>query len=221
RCPAMRFLPKPLFAIFAAFLFLSSSSCAFESHLSEQSARSAYFLGQRKDTSMSEFLARYAKHLPPPKIGPYVSAVTFSTPFAQLVEYSSRQGQYNAQQAELDAKTKFSTVDITVYISLTETYTAYTSEPSHSRYSTPTISLRRTDFWREFKFRVFDGDELVESDSIYGDPQYLCSETGCFLTGSLVHLPFSAEAFTSSSATIEIETPDDQFISVNFDLAAL
>src|SRR5262249_55940717 len=173
---------KPGLALLGAFLVCASSTYSFDYPLSETASRAAYFMGQRKDDSTGEFLARYDRHFAPPKTGPYVSDVTFFTPFAQLVDYSSRQGQYSAQQAELDGKTKFHTVEITVYIALTETYGPVLSDRAGSAYSPPPLSLRHSDFWKDFKFRVFDGDESLEVDKIYGDPQFLCSEGGCTLS---------------------------------------
>lgn len=129
---------------------------------------------------------------------------------------------YNAQQAERDAQTKFNTVEASVYISLTETYGPFLVAPSISRSSTPGISLRTSDFWHEFKFRVFDGDDLREPASIYAEPQYRCvDDGGCLLVGSEIHLSLPAEAFTSDTATIEITSPDGQLVAADFNLATL
>jgi hypothetical protein len=209
-------------ALLVTFFLLASPAFALDYPLSETAARTAYFLGQRRDISMGDFLARYSNHLPAPKTGPYVSDVTLFTPFAQLVLYSSQQGMYNAQQAERDGHTKFTTVEASVYVYLTETYGAFIPLPPNSRYSGPGISLRRSDFWREFKFRVFDGNDLREPASIYGEPQYRCvDDGGCILVGSKIHLSLPAEAFTSDTATIEIATPEGQLVTVDFNLAAL
>jgi len=84
------------------------------------------------------------------------------------------------------------------------------------------MSVRGSNFWREFKFRVFDGDGLRVPTSVQGEPLYLCSgEGGCSLVGSQVHLSFPAEIFTTDSATVELTGPDGQNVQVAFDLAAL
>jgi len=203
-------------------LLLAVPSFAFEFPLSETASRTAYFLGQRRDATMGEFLARYSKHLLAPKTGPYVSDIMFQTPYAQLVWYSSRQGVYTAQQAEIDGRTKFPTVEVTVYIYFTDTYSGLIVEDANLRYTTPGIRFRRADFWREFKFKVFDGNDTREPASVYADPQYRCvDDGGCALVGSEIHLSLPAEVFTSDSAAVEVLTPDEQAVRIEFNLATL
>src|SRR5260370_6879151 len=56
--------------------------------LSDQTIREAYFLGQRHDGTFPSILGKYIKNLPPPKSGPYISSVTFLTPFIHLARSS-------------------------------------------------------------------------------------------------------------------------------------
>jgi len=82
---------------------LSPSSFAFDTPLSDQAVREAYFLGQRHDESLARFLDKYTRVLPPPKTGPHIFAVTFFTPFALVAQLSSEHSTgYSAQQAALD-----------------------------------------------------------------------------------------------------------------------
>jgi hypothetical protein len=212
---------RRILAAIATTLIAVSPVLAFQFPLSDSASRTAYFLGQRHDNSVGEFLARYSRHLPAPKTGPYISDVTLLTPFAQMVYYSSRQGMYTAQQAERDGQAKFSSIDVTVYISLTETYGAYFSEPPPSPSSGAGTRLRPGSFWRDFTVRVLDGEVLLQPDAVYGQPQYRCSEDSCGLTGALIHLSLPAEAFASDSVTVEVATPDGQLVSAEFDLASL
>ncbi len=92
----------PIASVVAAVLLLTPYSFAFDTPLSDQAVREAYFLGQRRDETMATFLNKYTKPLPPPKTGPHIASVTFLTPFALLVQHSSRQSNYSAQQAALD-----------------------------------------------------------------------------------------------------------------------
>ena len=94
----------PGLALLSSALLLCTPALAYDTPLSDQAVREAYFLGQRRDESMAAFLNKYTKLLPPPKTGPHISSVTFLTPFAVLVEYSSRQTDYSAQRAALDHK---------------------------------------------------------------------------------------------------------------------
>src|SRR5204863_4007174 len=94
---------RRLLSIIAAALLLSQGSFAFDTPLSDQAVREAYFLGQRRDETMAAFLNKYPKYLEAPKTGPHVASVTFFTPFPLLVQQSSQHTSgYSAQQAALD-----------------------------------------------------------------------------------------------------------------------
>lgn len=157
-------------ALLASAVLLCGPALAFDTPLSDQAVREAYFLGQRRDESMYSFLNKYTKLLPPPKTGPRISAITFFTPFALLV-----QG----------------------------------------------FRMRSPEFWRAFKYRIFDGDEEITTDDLTGEPQFLCSEGSCILTGATVYIGFPANAFTADSATIEVAPREGEPVSVDFDLSSL
>lgn len=209
-------------AMLTAALLLAQPIFAFQSPLSDQAVREAYFLGQRRDESMAAFLNKYTKLLPSPKTGPHISSVTLLTPFALLVEYSSRQSNYSAQQAALDHKSQDEAVEISIDIFLTPSYGAFTTPPTHSRSGSPLgIQMRPSDFWKTFQFRVFDGDGEITTDDLTGQPHYSCSEDGCILSGATVYLRFPASAFTSDTATIEVTPPEGDRVSSDFDLSSL
>lgn len=209
-------------AILTAGLLLCSPSFAYDTPLSDQAVREAYFLGQRRDESMYAFLNKYTKLLPPPKTGPHIAAVTFFTPFALLVQHSSRQSDYSAQQAALDHKGHDEMVEIQVGIQFTQSYSAIISVPTHSRSGSPTaIQQRSPEFWRAFKYRIFDGDEEITTEDISGEPQYSCSEGGCILTGAIVYFQFPATAFKSDSASVDVTPREGDPISAEFDLSSL
>ncbi len=218
-------MPSPLracVALLTGTLLLVPPSFAYSTPLSDQAVREAYFLGQRRDESMAAFLDKYRKVLPRPKTGPHISAVTFLTPFALLVEHSSRQANYSAQQAALDHKAQDEAVEIQIEILLTQSYGAILTTPTHSRSGSATgVQFRSPEFWRAFKYRIFDGDEEITTDDISGEPQYQCSEGGCLLTGAIVYIRFPATAFTSDSATIEVTPREGDSVSVDFDLSSL
>lgn len=213
---------RPCVALFTSALLLSAPAVAFNTPLSDEAVREAYFLGQRRDESMAAFLNKYTKLFPPPKTGPHIYSVTFLTPFALLVRYSSRQSGYSAQRAALDHKAHEETVEISIEILLTPSYGAIITTPTHSRSGSPTgIQSRLPEFWRAFKYRIFDGDEEITTDDITGEPQYRCSERGCILSGAIVSIRFPASAFTSESAAIDVTPPEGDPVSVDFDLASL
>ncbi len=149
-------MPSPVrscLAIFAVALLLVPTAFAFRFPLSDESIREAYFLGQRHDGTYPNILGAYIKHLSSPKSGPYISSVTFLTPFIQLVEYSdSFIGNYSAQQALLDHRGHEEFVEIFVDIQLTDS-----SPGNHTLalFCTPDFSairflagLQGSDLWR-------------------------------------------------------------------------
>src|SRR6202049_5337331 len=99
----MHAVARPLFAIIAALAMLAQPILAFQSPLSDESVREAYFLGQRHDGSFEGLVEKSTRHFPVPKNGPYISSVMFVTPFVSAAQLSSSYvGNYSAQQAELD-----------------------------------------------------------------------------------------------------------------------
>jgi hypothetical protein len=218
-------LARPVTSVLAAVLLLTPSSFAFDTPLSDQAVREAYFLGQRRDESLARFLDKYTRYLPPPKTGPHISAITCFTPFALLAQLSSRHTSgYSAQQAALDHRGQQESVKIIVQILLTDSYPAYIPRPTGSRSGSPTgFAPRPYNFWKDFQIQVFTGDKTLEPFSSSGEPDYICSEYGggCALVGATLQFEFSAEEFASDSTTIEVDPPEGDRVSVDFALNSL
>ena len=216
---------RPALSLVLAALLLVSPSLAFNSPLSDEAIREAYFLGQRHDGTFPRLLDKYSKHLPSPKSGPYIRSITFLTPFAQLVHYSDAfVGNYSAQQAALDHRGHQETIEITVEILLTDSYGAIIATPASARSGAPqTYQLRSHDFWKDFQVQVFERDEIRAPAHFTGEPNVLCSRYGayCNLIGATLHLEFPATAFNSDSATIHVIPPEGPEVWVDFDLTAL
>ena len=214
---------RPIASVVAAVLLLTPYSFAFDTPLSDQAVREAYFLGQRRDETMATLLNKYTKPLPPPKTGPYVTSITFLTPFALLVQHSSRQSNYSAQQAALDHRDQPEFVRIMVQIQLTDSYGAYIVRPTGPRSGSPTGFLPRPyDFWKDFDVQVSSEDRKLRPFSSSGQPNFSCSEDGgCLLVGATLWFDFSAEDFASGSATIEVNPPEGDPLSLDFDLTHL
>ncbi len=210
----------PIASVVAAVLLLTPYSFAFDTPLSDQAVREAYFLGQRRDETMATFLNKYTKPLPPPKTGPHIASVTFLTPFALLVQHSSRQSNYSAQQAALDHRDQPEFVRIMVQIQLTDSYGAYIVRPTGPRSGSPTGFLPRPyDFWKDFDVQVSSDDKKLRAFSSSGQPNFSCSEDGgCLLTGATLQFDFTAEDFASGSATIDVNPPEGEPLSLDFDL---
>src|SRR5260221_14713159 len=124
----------PLCACRFVVLCVSLPASPFYTPLSDQAIREAYFLGQRHDGTYPSILGKYIKNLPPPKSGPYISSVTFLTPFIQLVEYSDGYiGNYSAQKALHDHRGQEEFVLIFVEIQLTDSYGRLIPPPPNIR----------------------------------------------------------------------------------------
>ena len=213
----------PIASVVAAVLLLTPYPFAFDTPLSDQAVREAYFLGQRRDETMATFLNKYTKPLPPPKTGPHIASVTFLTPFALLVQHSSRQSNYSAQQAALDHRDQPEFVRIMVQIQLTDSYGVYIVRPTGPRSGSPTGFLPRPyDFWKDFDVQVSSEDRKLRPFSSSGQPNFSCSEDGgCLLVGATLWFDFSAEDFASGSATIDVNPPEGDPLSLDFDLTHL
>jgi len=216
------YLRLPL-SLFLAVVLISPASFAFNSPLSEEAIREAYFLGQRHDGSFARLLDNYSKRLPPPKSGPHISSITFLTPFAKLVQFSDAYiGSYSAQQASLDHRAQEEIVEISVEILFTPSYGAVLSVPTGSRSDSPQgYRLRSYDFWKDFQVQVFEGDEERFPLRFTGEPNSFCSHTGCTLTGATLYLEFPASAFTSDRVSVQVLPPEAPEVRVDFDLTAL
>jgi hypothetical protein len=208
---------------FASILILAPSSSAFDSPLSDTAVREAYFLGQRHDDSLGKLLDRYVLYLEPPKTGPYIQSVSFLTPYVLTALNSSQQVSiYSAQQAQLDHLKNPEVVRVTVQVFLTASYGPYTAAPTGTdTHALKGIFVRPSDFWRDFRVRVFQKDQMVIPTGANGQAQFRCEDSGCILSGATLTFEYPAAAFTDTSATIQIDPPEGDPVVVDFDLTAL
>lgn len=209
-----------LFAV--STLIFPIPSIAFDSPLSNTGVREAYFLGQRRDGSLAELLDKYVLYLQPPETGPYVQSVSFLTPYVLTALNSSQQvGIYSAQQAQLDHQKNPEVVRITIQILLTDSYGPYIVRPAGSdSHSTKGFVFRSSDFWREFRLRVFQKDQMLIPTNANGEPAFRCDDYGCVLTGATLTFEYPAAALTEDSATVRIDPPKGAPVSVDFDLTS-
>jgi len=215
--------PRFRAALAIASLFVALPLLAFDSPLSDQAVRQAYFLGQRRDDSYARTMAKYTKTLPPPETGPQISAVTLLTPFALLVQSSNQHLNYSAQQAEIDHRKQKETVQIVVVIRFTNSYPATLIRPTGTRSDSPNGFYQRpSGFWKDFDIQTFVANKQVLATSTSGQPDVVCDEFGgCNFIGATVTLEFLADAFSCSSATVLITPPEGDPTSIDFDLSSL
>jgi hypothetical protein len=192
--------------LLAALLAFPFPSCAFEAPLSDTAVREAYFMGQRREGSMAQFFDKYTKYLAPPETGPYISKITFLTPFAQVVEHASQQGDdYSAQKAEIDHSRQGEVVRIVVQMYYTDSY-AFSRPPG---------------FWKRFTVRVFDRDKLLIPLNSFVVPNSVCSPEGsCSTTGATYNFEFDPGSFATDTAAVQVTPPEGGVVTVSFDLSA-
>jgi len=209
----------------AFFTFVSAE--AYETALSPEVVREAYFLGQRRDEKTTAFLLQYVQRFPPPKTGPHVSQIELLTPYAFLVQTSrNRSMEYSAQQAEQDYHKLENTIRVHISIRFTPTYGFQVTGPSRGETTgNPGIKVHGEDFWRDFTFQFTqeqsgDGKPLAPFD-MWGEPYYSKTRFGSALGGADVWLLLDAANVTSDPIKIDVATPDGQHIPVVFDLSKL
>lgn len=212
-------------AAVAAGLLLPPSGFSYDTHLSDEMVREAYFLAQHHDKSLSDFFEKYNKHLPAPESGPQISSVTFLSPFAQLVQnVMQRSTGYSAQQAELDHRNQDEIVVIIIQIQLTASYGPLIVVPKDTGSGSSTrFAFRPYDFWKDFMVQVLNKDKAIKPLSSSGDSVVSCPDasSSCELSGATLRYEFSAQAFPSETAVIRVTPPEGDPVSVEFDLSSL
>ncbi len=218
--PRLRHAVAPTLAV----LLLVQPLLAFDTPLSEQAVREAYFLGQRRDETMARTLDKYKLYLDRPETGPYIASVIFFTPFALAVQSSSQHvAGYSAQQAQIDHRAQKESVKIIVEIQLTDSYSSLIVRPTGPRSDSPTGFARRPyDFWKNFDVHVSAADKTIAPFSSHGEPTTFCTQDACDLTGALITLELAADAFDSATtASVLVTPPEGEPVQVDFDLTSL
>ena len=217
-CPPARSVASLL----AAALLLASSALAFSTPLSDEAVREAYFLGQRRDEKTAEFLEKYRRHFPIPESGPWISTAELFTPYAEMVELSQRSFNYSAQTAAKDYREHRNIVRVTVTVEFTGSYGFLIEQDvKHRSGSTKGFAFRSPEFWKDFTYRLFDGDAVVEPLDVQGRPTFRSGDSSA-MTGAIVILLYDVEKISSSAdAAVVVDTPDGQQAVAAFDLASL
>ena len=218
--------PKPIACFIAAASLLVTPSFAIEIPLSSQAVREAYFLGQRNNDSTQDFLEKYRQHLPTPDSGPWISTVELLTPYAETVELSrQRSFGYSAQDAAQDYKKRGDTLRVTIIIEFTPSYGPMTESAPDNSHATNGYTPRPPDFWKDFSFRLFDGDTELTPLEKHGQPNYAPGGIGTgasTMTGATIVLTFDpAKIAALSDVAVVVDTPDGQQVVAPYDLTSL
>ncbi|MGA8871690.1 MAG: hypothetical protein WA434_09140 [Candidatus Acidiferrales bacterium] len=191
---------------------------AYNSPLSSEAIREAYFLGKRNDEQTAAFFTKYIHVLPAPESGPYVSVIGIETPYSAIVRRVQRAPiGYHAQEAEQQFLGKAGIFTVFVEINFTSSY------PDPAQFSTYVNgAVLVPDFWKDFKIQLTQ-DREVEAQSAKGGPiysDYAIDEYG--LAGAVVELEYDpAKIDSATPATVDVLTPDGQDVQTTFDLAQL
>ena len=215
----LRMSARSIAAVLTAIVFLTPSSFAFDTPLSDQAVREAYFLGQRHDEKISLFFETYRRYLPVPKSGPHVYVVQLFTPFAEAVEASRKHGAgYSAQQAALDYRGRGDSLRLGIHVRYTATY-----GPGFP-YSSNQVP-GQTGTWKDFQVRLTQDGKTLESRSVKYEGTRIGSGGGkgggSRPTGFIIWVEYDAHDLTSDDATVEVDTPDGQHLVATFDLTRL
>jgi hypothetical protein len=196
---------------------LTFPALAFEYPLSSTTIRDAYFLGREDQQKREKFFAAYTKLLPVPQVGPHIAVIELETPFVVVVERAAQAiSNYHAQDAEQEFLNKPGVFRVRLKINLTDSYGWTLPSPPGA------IRLRPGDFWREFKVRLIQKDE-IPSKSMQGSPIYASmDEAGSSrLVGAQMVLEYDAEKISSRPATVVVIPPEGDKVEVPFDLDEL
>ncbi len=203
----------------AAMGILSQPAFAYEVPLSEHSVREAYFLGQRGDEKMGQFLKDYTKALPLPKTGPHVSEIALFTPYVQVVEFSRQNSVgYSAQHAAEDYRKRGDTIRLRFRLLFTSTYTRINALDSARRARGPDDpEFGASQFWRAFRFELRQRGKTVSGTYVREEA---IDSDGSFI-GTNVWFEYAARQVQSEEVEVEVSTPDGQRVVARFDLAKL
>src|SRR5579864_5737360 len=141
-------------ALVVTSLLVCLPAPAFQSPLSDEDIRDAYFLGQRNNESTANLFGSYLRILAPPKSGPYISEVEVYTPYSQLVEWSRLHSVgYSAQQATRDYRASSDSIFVRIRIDFTSTYGALELYRSGRLLDPPKRDSAgpRPDYYRDFR----------------------------------------------------------------------
>ena len=210
-------------AVFVSLTLLATALPAYETELSDTAVREAYFLGQRNDDKMRAFFLPYARHLPLPTKGPYVSEIRLLTPLAQIVQVSSHVSSgYSAQQAHIAYQKRGDTILLVVHLELTATYNAIDAERNAQDAANKRgLALRPDDFWQDFQYGMKQKNLWIEPQAIRGEAEYGDASVGSGLVGAWIYVEYNAQSAGSLETEVHVTTVSGEEVTAAFDLAAL
>jgi hypothetical protein len=191
-----------LFLLLPALLIVEPA-LAYDYPLSSEAIREAYFLGSGDPNKRFDFFAKYTKTYPIPKSGQYVGSIEFETPYVVIAERVSQSvPNYFAQDAEKEYLGKPVVCRVRV-----EVYYGWPAGQFGRFQSNYTVRLKQQD--KEIPVKSRWSEAILSNVSAPAD-------VGVQLTNE-----YDADNIdSSSSANVEVLTPDGNTLVETFDLGS-
>jgi hypothetical protein len=206
-----------MITVLATAIVIAWPALAYQYPLSSTEIRSAYMLGNRKDSVTTDFLAKYKHDLPMPDSGPHVATVSVETPYTQVVALGESALNPDVQGAEQDLAEKQFPLILRVGVDLTDTY------PGPPPWDPTAPGLPLPDFQRDFDIQLVQNDTLIQSKSTQVYLLYSDAVANIYqISGAIIELRFDTDKIDPyDEVTVKVHTPDDQNVETTFDLGHL
>ena len=198
-------------------IVIALPALAYPYALSSTEIRSAYMLGNRKDSVTTDFLAKYKHDLPLPDFGPHVATIRVETPYAQVVALGESALNPDVQGAEQDLAEQQFPFILRVGVDLTDTY------PGPPPWDPTAPGFPVPDFQRDFDIQLVQNDKLIQSKSTQVYLLYSDRVANVYqISGAIIELRFDTDKIDPyDEVTVKVRTPDDQNLETTFDLGRL
>jgi hypothetical protein len=206
-----------MITVLATAIVMALPALAYQYPLSSTEIRSAYMLGNRKDSVTTDFLAKYKRDLPMPDSGPHVATVSVETPYTQVVALGESALNPDVQGAEQELAEKQFPFILRVGVDLTDTY------PGPPPWDPTAAGLPVPDFERDFDIQLVQNNKLIQSKSTQVYLLYSDAVANIYqISGAIIELRFAADTIDPyDEVTVKVHTPDDQNVETTFDLGHL
>ncbi len=203
----MKQIARWALSILPLAVLVAQPAFAYNSPLSPEAIREAYFLGKEDANKRADFISKYTLQLPAPKKGVDVGAIEFETPFVMIANRVARSvSNYFAPDAEQDylGRPEICRVRVFIYFSYDNLGVIYGTGP-------------QIDF--AVKLRQRDKEILSQAHALV---PIVWDGPGSGAAGMELDLDYDADKIDSSApADVEVLTPDGQEIHATFDLDSL
>jgi len=203
----MKQIARWALSILLLAVLVAQPAFAYNSPLSPEAIREAYFLGKEDANKRADFISKYTLQLPAPKKGVDVGAIEFETPFVMIANRVARSvSNYFAPDAEQDylGKPEICRVRVFIYFCYDNLGVIYGTGP-------------QMDF--AVKLRQRDKEILSQAHALV---PIVWDGPGSGAAGMELDLDYDADKIDSSApADVEVLTPDGQEIHATFDLDSL